>query len=238
MDYIEKHGIATFDHSVWDGLDDESMTAVNLLSTEVLSTDTAPPTSTIELLERAYEWAIQEGRWCRAWVDIRFDTIKVPSGPLTCGNIAACAMGILVFCTYNGPLIRAYRRTDAIVNDWTDLCKDDPFISEAACLLAAALNAIDPDQFSPNYYPTISQNINDRFDMFYTGRQDGTVYVPGYKGKARIAISDVITINDGRADAIADQLTRIRRVEPIRPNHVIAEGFALAADRARALATA
>lgn len=102
-----------------------------------LDREFVPPTTPTELLERGLVMAEQEDKWIKnAWLQP-----TVNRTPQVCGDVQACAMGLLVLARADGPLVRAYYGR----NVWPQpnlrtISETDPLIRAAASYLVMGLN--------------------------------------------------------------------------------------------------
>lgn len=100
-----------------------------------------PPKDHVELLARTLMFLLREERWMRGgWMKkINHDAYERQAG---CGDVACCAMGAMLICTYNGPLIRAFfRGGESQLSSLSGLCAKDPLVSKAVPYVAAAMKA-------------------------------------------------------------------------------------------------
>lgn len=151
--------------------------------------DFMPPATVKELLERALVGARDEQRWVSgSWFTVDTSVVKedpddlyskLDWGKLSCTSVSACAMGLLVMYSENGPVIRAWFATEEGV-PISEICAQDPLISEAAVLLATAIRELQ--------FATVPEGGEAGEWLVNTAH--------AYRRDPSAAVSEIVTFND------------------------------------------
>jgi hypothetical protein len=119
----------------------------------VLDKPWSPPQDVGELLERCLERARVEENWTHgAWIKRKARFSPLPQGDLGCGDVQACAAGIMLIELRDGPLIRDYFCGPRRLRSFAVLLADDPIGGPAAAYVANALDAVAYGEDSHNWH--------------------------------------------------------------------------------------
>lgn len=121
--------------------------------------DFKPPTTVVELLERACEWAQDDARWMSGeWFHLTDEgESKLYEGEdgdsdwsnVACTDVRACAMAILCICSMNGPLLRAFHKGALDIGEFI---VRDPLVGPAAVHLHNAIKRVQYDNLTDVYH--------------------------------------------------------------------------------------